>query len=168
MVATRTMPTPVVERRDSGKVQRESLEHEASHVLNEARMVLPGIQALFGFQLVAVFSQRFESALASWQQLVHLAALLLVAIAVAVIMTPAAYHRQAERGRISDHFLRLASNLIALAMLPLAAGISMDVFVVAGVVTEDQVLSAALGTLLFCVFVGAWFAFPYWSRSSRR
>lgn len=168
MVAPRTVPAAVVERRDSGKAQHESLEHEASHVLNEARMVLPGIQALFGFQLVAVFNQRFESALAPWQQLVHLAALLLVAIAVAVIMTPAAYHRQAERGRISDHFLRLASCLIALAMLPLAAGISMDVFVVAGVITGDQVLSAALGALLFCVFVGAWFAFPQWSRTGKR
>ena len=53
-------------------------------------------------------------------------------------------------------------------MLPLATGISMDVFVVAGLITGDQVLSAALGALLFCVFVGAWFAFPQWSRTGKR
>ena len=32
---------------------------EASYLLDECRMVLPGIQALFGFQLVAVFNRTF-------------------------------------------------------------------------------------------------------------
>ena len=31
------------------------LNEEATHIFEECRMVLPGIQALFGFQLVAVF-----------------------------------------------------------------------------------------------------------------
>ncbi len=39
-----------------GEVQRLSLEEEARHILEEARMVIPGIHALFGFQLVAVFN----------------------------------------------------------------------------------------------------------------
>ena len=41
----------------------ESLETEVEQILEEARMVLPGIQALFGFQLIAVFNQRFDEAL---------------------------------------------------------------------------------------------------------
>jgi hypothetical protein len=40
--------------------QRESLEDEATHATDEARMVLPGVQAILGFQLVAVFNQRFH------------------------------------------------------------------------------------------------------------
>ena len=164
MVAPRTVPTAVAERRDASKAQLESLEEEATHVLDEARMVLPGIQALFGFQLIAAFNQRFATDLASWQQLIHLAALLLVAIAVGVIMTPAAYHRQAERGRISERFLRLASALITVAMLPLAAGISLDLFVVACIITGQSISSAVLGALLFAVLIGAWFAFPRWSK----
>src|SRR4029077_15687373 len=43
--------------------ERESLETEVEQALEEARMVLPGIQALFGFQLIAVFNQRFDQAL---------------------------------------------------------------------------------------------------------
>lgn len=31
----------------------ESLSDSVSHMLEECRMVLPGIQALFGFQLIA-------------------------------------------------------------------------------------------------------------------
>src|SRR5438552_700853 len=35
--------------------EKESLSQAVSHILEEARTVVPGIQALLGFQLVAVF-----------------------------------------------------------------------------------------------------------------
>src|SRR5262245_48571408 len=114
----------------SRDVRPHTLDQEAKNLLEEARMVLPGIQALFGFQLIAVFNQRFTD-LTAGEQLIHLLALTLVAFSVAIIMTPAAYHRQAERGQISSYFIELASMLVALAMLPLAAGICLDLFVVA-------------------------------------
>jgi hypothetical protein len=37
----------------------EHTEKIAQEAIDEARMVLPGIQALFGFQLIAVFNERF-------------------------------------------------------------------------------------------------------------
>jgi antibiotic biosynthesis monooxygenase (ABM) superfamily enzyme len=67
-------------------------------------MVLPGAQALFGFQLIAVFSQRFE-ALSEHQQILHLTALFPVAVAIALVMTPAIYHRLAEPHSVSRTFL---------------------------------------------------------------
>ena len=41
-------------------VQRLSLTRQLETVLEECRIVLPGIQALFGFQLAVVFSERFD------------------------------------------------------------------------------------------------------------
>jgi Family of unknown function (DUF6328) len=89
----------------------------AQEVIEEARMVLPGIQALFGFQLIAVFNERFYS-LPSFEQALHYVALVLVGVAIAVIMTPAAYHRMVEQTTVSEFFVRLASWLIAVAMVP--------------------------------------------------
>lgn len=40
---------------DSGQ-EELPLSQAAQHLLEECRMVLPGIQALFGFQLIAVFN----------------------------------------------------------------------------------------------------------------
>jgi hypothetical protein len=51
--------------------KKESLEEEVDHVVEEARMVLPGIQALLGFQLVAVFNQRFAERLPFGALLLH-------------------------------------------------------------------------------------------------
>jgi NAD(P)-dependent dehydrogenase (short-subunit alcohol dehydrogenase family) len=52
------------------------------------RAVLPGMQALFGFQLIAIFSDRFDTALREVEQLLHLLAILLVALAIALIFVP--------------------------------------------------------------------------------
>jgi hypothetical protein len=40
-------------------VEKLSLEDALTHLLEECRMVLPGVQALFGFQLIAVFNRSF-------------------------------------------------------------------------------------------------------------
>jgi len=149
-------------------VAAEDLEREATHVLEEARMVLPGIQALFGFQLVAVFSSRFDTALSSVEQRLHLGAIVLVALAVLLIMAPAAYHRQAERGRVSRYFVELASRLIASALAPLLLGIVVEIFIVARVILQSTVISLAIAALLLAAFVGLWFVFPYLSRRAAR
>jgi hypothetical protein len=107
-----------------------SLEEETRTTIEEARMVLPGIQALFGFQLVAVFNGRFQD-LTGMEQVLHLVALLMVAVAVALIMTPAAYHRIAERGTVSRRFVDLASRFIECAMFSLMFGIALDLFLLA-------------------------------------
>src|SRR5215471_14338102 len=79
--------------------QVESLKDQARTTHEEARMVLPGIQALFGFQLIAVFNRRFID-LDALNRGVYLASLVLIAVAIGLIMAPAAYHRLVERDRV--------------------------------------------------------------------
>src|SRR5581483_5360333 len=74
--------------------ERQSLPQITKNILEECRMVLPGIQALFGFQLVAVFNTTFWERLTESDRILHLIAMLVVAISVALVMAPAAYHRQ--------------------------------------------------------------------------
>ena len=73
-------------------VEKLPLPQAVSLLLDECRMVLPGLQALFGFQLIAVFNQRFSQELSLAEQEMHLRALGLVAISGALVMIPAAYH----------------------------------------------------------------------------
>ena len=84
-------------------------------------MVLPGIQALFGFQLIAVFNSRFAEDLSQVQQQWHLLAIALAAVAVALVMTPAAYHRQVEPQEVTASFLRISTRFLLSSMVPLAA-----------------------------------------------
>jgi DMSO reductase anchor subunit len=142
-----------------GETEPLSLTNAAQFLLNECRMVLPGIQSLFGFQLIAVFNSGFHERLTVTQQHLHLVAIGLIAIAVAFIMTPAAYHRQAGSRQISDAFITLCTRLLLWSMIPLALGICIDFYLVARVLLDAPVVPY-LACALFAVFVGMWFVLP--------
>lgn len=137
-----------------------SLPDAVGQALDEARMVLPGVQALFGFQLVAVFNQRFDTALGEAAQLAHLAAIVSVGVAIAMLMAPAAYHRQRQRQHVSRHFLDLASRLISWALLPLAVGLVVDVGLVAFVILRDVLWAAVVSAILAGVLGWFWVGLP--------
>ena len=147
--------------------EREPLSAQADHVIEEARMILPGVQALFGFQLMAVFNQPFET-LSEVQQDIHLAALFAVAIAIALIMTPAIYHRQAEPEGVSHAFIRVASRCLTATAVPLLVGIGLEFYLVATLVEPRYHVNIVLTAVLLAVFVGLWFVFPRWARTRAR
>ncbi|HEY5896626.1 MAG TPA: DUF6328 family protein [Burkholderiales bacterium] len=150
----------------SGEKEELSLDAAAGHLLEECRMVLPGIQALFGFQLIAVFNQGFDEKLSGTAQMLHLAATILSALAMALVMTPAALHRQAEPKAVSERFVWLASNMVLAGMIPLALGVGLDTYVVASVVAKNPVVAAVIALVLLAVFAWLWLALP--RRESRR
>ena len=151
----------------AGKGAREdiSLDTAAGHLLEECRMVLPGIQALFGFQLIAVFNQGFGEKLSHAAQLVHLVALVLTALAMALVMTPAALHRMAQPKSVSERFVWMASSMVLAGMVPLALGVGLDAYVVASVVTESTGAGIVIGAALLLVFAWLWFLLPRRERS---
>ena len=142
---------------DSEKLE---LSEAITHLLEECRMVLPGVQALFGFQLIAVFSAGFDTKLSASGQKLHLAALTLVAIAGALIMTPAALHRQSGPREASERFLRVAGRLLLSSMPALMLGIGIDFYLIARVVLGNAELAAAAAAGLVFLFATCWFIFP--------
>lgn len=145
--------------------KQEPLESEIGHIIEESRMVLPGIQALFGFQLIAVFNPHFSEALAAPARLLHLGAIILTACSIALIMAPAAYHRQAERDRISHYFARYASRLITIAMAPLVVAIAIEVSLVSFAITHSLLLAACLGIVLTLLYTSLWYFYPRIARA---
>ncbi|WP_254442188.1 DUF6328 family protein [Duganella vulcania] len=144
-----------------------SLKEQLRNIIEEARMVLPGIQALFGFQTVAVFNQRFD-ALPAAVQAVHLLALATVVIAIALIMTPAAWHRIVSPQRVSESIVKLSSRMICAALLPLAVGLALDMFVVFYVVSSSVAAGTAAAVLSLALLLTLWFALPLRERRRRR
>jgi hypothetical protein len=141
-----------------GQKEELPLSKAAEFLLDECRMVLPGIQALLGFQLIVVFSPGFDVKLQGPEQRLHLFAIALVAVAVAIIMTPAAYNRQTGPREVTSRFIRISTRLLLMSMLPLAVGICLDFYLIAGIIVHD--LAGVLATALFTVFGFLWFVLP--------
>jgi hypothetical protein len=102
------------------------LHVKIEQMLTEARVVLPGAQALFGFQLAIVLTQSFEQ-LPSASKITHVASLFLVALSIVLLMAPAAYHRIVYAGEDSQDMHRVGSALVTAATVPLALGLVGDV-----------------------------------------
>ncbi|BDG10857.1 DUF6328 family protein [Anaeromyxobacter paludicola] len=145
-------PHPVTEE----PVKPTPLDEKIQHVLTEARMVLPGAQALLGFQFAVSLMDSFDE-LPPAVRWLHVGNLGCIALSVVLLMTPAAWHRIVERGEETEHFHRIASRLVLAAMVPLAFGISGDLFVVAWRASEALAPSLAAAGAALVTFLGAWF-----------
>jgi hypothetical protein len=143
-----------------GKKEEVKLDSAASHLLEECRMVLPGIQALFGFQLIAVFNNAFDEKLSPGEQQLHFLALFLVALSAALVMAPAAIHRQSQQREVSERFIWLSSLLLHVSMLPLALGLTLDVYLIARVVFDAPVVGFVFAALLFMALLALWLVLP--------
>jgi hypothetical protein len=141
--------------------EQVKLSEAASFLLEECRMVLPGIQAIFGFQLVAVFNQRFPD-LEEYEQALHFIAMTLNAVAIAMVMCPAAYHRMRMPFRVTRQFIRNSSRLLMGSMIPLGLGLAADYYIIARLVFEDTPHGwlALAAIVLFGVLSLFWFVFP--------
>jgi hypothetical protein len=142
-------------------VQSEDLplSKAAEYLLDECRMVLPGIQALFGFQLIAVFSPGFDQKLGHREQCEHFLAIGFVAVAVAMIMTPAALHRQSGARQVTARFLRLSNRLLMWSMFPLAVSICVEFYLIARVIVGRPLVSW-LTAALCGIFILLWLILP--------
>lgn len=139
--------------RSSMEDEETKLNEKIRHVLTEARVVLPGTQALLGFQLAGFLQEGFD-ALPRASRLMQLVGLAFLGASVVLLMLPAVYHRIAERGEISERLHRVAGRCVLLGMVALAFAIGADTFVVVWKGTASlsvAIVSAVawLGGLLF-------------------
>jgi len=97
------------------RVEKTELFAKVEQVLVEARHGSARVQALLGFQFAIMLIEGFEK-LPESSKRIHLASLVLMALCVILLMTPAAYHRIVERGEATEHFHRVASLFVLAAM----------------------------------------------------
>jgi hypothetical protein len=153
-------------RRDQGMANETDLSTKIKQVLTEARVVLPGVQALLGFQFGATLMESFAT-LPRVSQYVHLACLGLLAISIVLLMAPAAFHRIVEHGENTPRMHGFASAMLLSAMVPLALGIAGDSYVVVQKVLQSESVALLVGGLALLLFYGLWFGLTLAIRAAR-
>jgi hypothetical protein len=101
--------------------EADRLDRELIELLNELRVVMPGVQVLFGFLLTVPFQQRFET-IDDFQRIIYFVTLLLVAASSAFLMGPSAFHRLTFREGQKPYLVRLGTRqtIVGMALLALA------------------------------------------------
>jgi len=139
------------------------LETQVDQLLTEARIIIPGVQALLGFQLTVTLTQAFAQ-LPAGPKIAHIAALCCMGLAVILLMAPASVHRIAFSGQDHPDFLAIGSLFVIGAPLPLAFGIALDAYVAAGRALSSETTALVLALVSLVVLVGFWYVFPLWRR----
>jgi hypothetical protein len=141
---------------------RRELRDRYYGLLQELRVVLPGVQVLVAFLLTVPFSQRFED-LDSTGRVAYLVALVASLLATVCFVTPTAYHRAGGRtersARLTWALRATRAGLVAMAVSLTAATFGVTRFVF-GTTTAWWV------TVGLVVAIGsAWVALPMLTRS---
>jgi len=141
------------------------LHDKIEQMLTEGRVILPGVQALLGFQFVVMLTKAFGE-LPPAARTLHVVALMSLALTITLLIAPAAIHRITFQGNDDPRLHSLGSQLMTIALLPLICGICCDLWVALtrlfgeGLAPTAGALAAAVLLILF------WYLIPLILRQS--
>jgi hypothetical protein len=139
--------------------ETERLNRELIELLNELRVVLPGVQILFAFLLTIPFAKGFPK-LDRLDRDVYFVSLLSTMLATILLITPSAYHRIVWRHHDKRDLLEVSNKLALAGTAILAVALTCSLFMISDFVfgtLAGGVVAAAAAV----VFAGLWFALPY-------
>jgi Family of unknown function (DUF6328) len=143
---------------DTGEDRQERTSRELIELLQELRIVIPGVQVLFAFLLTVPFNQGF-SKLDDLQLGVFFTALLCTAVATALLIAPSAHHRLLFRRGVREQRLKMGNLLAILGLVFLVPAMVGVVFVITDLIfgqTSALIVTAAMALL----FILLWFVLP--------
>ena len=137
---------------------QERTARELIELLQELRIVIPGVQVLFAFLLTVPFSQGFPK-LDALQRGVFFATLLCTSAATALLIAPSSHHRILFRQGVREQRLKLGNTLAILGLVFLVPAMVGVVFVITDLIFS--LTAALIVTILMALsFSLLWFAVP--------
>jgi hypothetical protein len=159
------IPQQPKEEARRGEDEAERLDRELIELLNELRVVMPGVQVLFGFLLTVPFQQRFAE-VTPFQKDVYFVTLLVTAASAAFLMGPSAFHRLTFRHGQKPYLIHLGTRQTITGLVLLAFAMNGALMLLTDVLFSSLtvvIVIACTGVL----FTWLWFGLPLWRRSSR-
>jgi hypothetical protein len=140
--------SPDGRRRDEDEGER--LDRELIELLNELRVIMPGVQVLFGFLLTVPFQQGFEK-IDDFQRIVYFVTLLLTAASAACLMAPTAFHRLTFRAGQKPYLITFGTRQAIVGMTLLALAMNGALLLLADILFHGTtvVLTVVAGVSLF-------------------
>jgi hypothetical protein len=147
------------EQEKTGEDPQERTARELIELLQELRIVIPGVQVLFAFLLTVPFSQGFTK-LDSLQRGVFFATLLCTAAATALLIAPSSHHRLLFRQGAREERVQIGNVLAILGLAFLVPAMVGVLFVITDLMFG--MVAAIVATALVALgFVLLWFVLPY-------
>ena len=146
-----------------GESPKERVDRELAELLEEIRVILPGVEILFGFLIILPF--QFGDELTGLERLLYLGAFLSVSAGLGLLVAPSTYHRIRFREMDKERLLFLANRLVIAATVLVAIGISLVVYLVVETLIGG-VLAGVIAAANAAWFTWFWFGLPLLHRAA--
>jgi Family of unknown function (DUF6328) len=141
---------------------KERADRELIELLNELRIVLPGVTVLFAFLLAVPFAKGWAK-VDTFQRDVFIVAFLATGVSVAFLAAPGSYHRLRFRSGDKEQLVRTGSHLAIAGIAASAVGLEAVVLLVVSYVLSTGVAIAV--TVCFSLLVVTlWYGLPLYAR----
>jgi predicted membrane channel-forming protein YqfA (hemolysin III family) len=150
----------------SGETHEQRVNRELIELLNELRVVLPGVQVLFAFLLAVPFTQRFRQ-LTDGQEYAFFVSLLCTTAGSALLIAPSAYHRLRFRDRDKEQMLQTANRLAIAGTILLALAMTSAVYLITDLVFHAT-LTMIVTALTAATFGWFWYGLPLMRKAQER
>jgi Kef-type K+ transport system membrane component KefB len=147
-----------------GERKGERLVRELMELLQELRVILPGVQVLLAFLLTAPFQQRFAQLPGSMRN-AFFASIACATVATVLLIAPSAHHRLRWRAGEKERLLRIGNQMALWGTVFLAAAIVLALYVVTNVLFTSE-LALATAIVAVILFAGIWYVLPMVVRPS--
>ena len=148
---------------DEQETQAERLDRELGELVQELRVLLPGVQVLFAFLLTVPFAVGFKSVTGAERALFFIA-LAATSVSTVLLIAPTVRHRARFRNRDKEALV-VSSNQLTLAATAFLALAMVAVVTLIGDYIYNWVVGVAAGAATFVLVAWFWYG---WSISRNR
>jgi hypothetical protein len=146
------------ERPERNESPKEQADRELLELLNELRVVLPGVTVLLAFLLAVPFAKGWTR-VTTFQRDVFVVAFLASAVSVAFLAAPSSYHRLRFRQGEKAQLVKLGNTLAIVGIAAAAVALEAVVLLVIDFVLSRGAAIAAAAAL-FVVVATLWYFLP--------
>jgi hypothetical protein len=146
------------ERSPQEETPKERADRELIELLNELRVVLPGITVLLGFLLAVPFAKGWAR-VTDFQRDVFVVAFLSTAVSVALLTGPSSYHRLRFQHGNKEHLVKIGNRLAIAGIAAAAVSLLAVVMLVMDYVASRGAAIAAAASF-FVVVAVLWYGLP--------
>lgn len=143
---------------EPGETPKERADRELTELLNEFRVVLPGITVMFGFLLAVPFANGWKRT-DEFQHDVFIAAFLATGLAVAFLVAETSYHRLRFRAGNKERLVRIGNVLGICGIASFGVALVCVVLLVTDFVQGSRLASAATAIAAAIVLL-LWYGLP--------
>ncbi|HLX31907.1 MAG TPA: DUF6328 family protein [Gaiellaceae bacterium] len=145
---------------------KERADRELIELLNELRVVLPGVTVLFAFLLAVPFARGWPK-VTPFERDIFIVAVLATGVSIAFLTAPSSFHRLRFRRGYKDRLVKTGNVLAILGIGAFAVALEAVVLLVVSYVISRGagiVAAAAIGGLVLVL----WYGLPAWAAMEDR